>query len=146
MTPCGFCLKLVCADGIEYKQDPILFTAKDENDDVAKVFVENIEKEVKQFYNHFKFPKKMIFGKTEEEEFIKSENCHLCGGGFLWKVNLKEMDKKILSDSRKVRDHCHFTGKFRGAAHNSCNLLCKAPKFFQLFFIICQDMMHIFLL
>ena len=28
----------------------------------------------------------------------------------------------------KVRDHCHFTGKYRGAAHNTCNLRYKTPK------------------
>ena len=27
----------------------------------------------------------------------------------------------------KVRDHCHFTGKYRGAAHNQCNLSCRKP-------------------
>ena len=27
----------------------------------------------------------------------------------------------------KVRDHCHYTGKFRGAAHNICNLRYKTP-------------------
>ena len=26
-----------------------------------------------------------------------------------------------------MRDHCHFTGKFQGAAHNSCNLQCRKP-------------------
>ena len=28
----------------------------------------------------------------------------------------------------KVRDHCHYTEKFRGAAHNTCNLRYKTPK------------------
>ena len=30
----------------------------------------------------------------------------------------------------KVRDHCHITGKFRGAAHNQCNLKLRIPKMF----------------
>ena len=39
----------------------------------------------------------------------------------------KEFDK---SDKKhyKVRDHCHYTGKYRGAAHNICNLSYKIPK------------------
>ena len=27
----------------------------------------------------------------------------------------------------RVRDHCHYAGKFRGAAHNICNLIYKIP-------------------
>ena len=33
-------------------------------------------------------------------------------------------DKK----QQKVRDHCHYTGKYRGAALNICNLRYKIPK------------------
>ena len=41
---------------------------------------------------------------TEEENlFQKSNNCWIC--------------KKFINNEEKVRDHCHVTGKFRGAAH-----------------------------
>ena len=30
--------------------------------------------------------------------------------------------KKWNLNYKKVRDHCHYTGKFRGAAHSICNL------------------------
>ena len=38
----------------------------------------------------------------------------------------KEFEDKYNADRNycKVRDHCHFTGKCRGAAHNICNLEC----------------------
>ena len=36
----------------------------------------------------------------------------------------KDLDKK----NYKVRDHCHYTGKYRGADHNICNLRYKIPK------------------
>ena len=43
----------------------------------------------------------------------------------LWKKN----SKKFANDKnyRKVRDHCHYTGKCRGAAHSMCNLKFNVP-------------------
>ena len=34
-----------------------------------------------------------------------------------------------------MRDHCHLSGKFRGAAHEICNLKYKVPKFFPVVFL-----------
>lgn len=45
----------------------------------------------------------------DEFSFIRADTCHICG-------------KRFLEKERRVRDHSHITGKFRGAAHESCNL------------------------
>ena len=40
------------------------------------------------------------------------------------------MQKKFCYDKnmKKVSNHCHYIGKFRGAAHSECNLRYKVPK------------------
>ena len=43
----------------------------------------------------------------------------------------KKIENKYLKDKkyRKVRDHCHYTEEYRGAAHHSiCNLKYSIPK------------------
>ena len=75
-------------------------------EDPAQKFVEMLEEEIKIIAN---IPeKKMIFGKEEKERFDKETKCWMCN---------EEFDEDV-----KVRDHCHFTGRYRGAAHKSCNL------------------------
>ena len=34
---------------------------------------------------------------------------------------------KIIKIEKKVKDHCHYTGKFRGAPYSICNLRYKVP-------------------
>ena len=54
--------------------------------------------------------------KDDEEKFQKAEECHIC-------------DKKYTDKDIRVRDHCHITGKYRGSAHQECNLELKVnPK------------------
>ena len=58
----------------------------------------------------------------------------------------QESDKiKYLKDKkyRKVRDHCHYTGEYRGAVHSICNLKYKVPKKILQFFIMDQTMIII---
>ena len=52
------------------------------------------------------------------------KKCHICNKKFWYDKNKKSKFKLY----KKVRDHCHFTGKCRGAAHNICNLRCKVPR------------------
>ena len=56
--------------------------------------------------------------KKEEKNYNNQKVCYICK---------KEFDK---SDKKhyKVRDDCHYTGKYSGAAHNICNLRYKIPK------------------
>ena len=51
---------------------------------------------------------------SDKDEFNNVAHCGICKGS-------------LIND--KVRDHCHFTGKYRGAAHYIYNLQFKKPKF-----------------
>ena len=60
----------------------------------------------------------------EENNFYKKqEACHICTENFC-----TDKDDKNYINKRKVKDHCYYTGKFRGAAHSKCNLNYKVPK------------------
>ena len=62
-----------------------------------------------------KFNKNLIMVKEEEVQFQSSNIFWIC-------------KKLIDDDNKKVRDHCHITGKFRGAAHWSCNINLQLTK------------------
>ena len=59
---------------------------------------------------------------TKEEEKInhRQKKCYICKNRFSTNNN----DTKHC----KVKYHCHYTGKYRGAAHDTCNLRYKIPK------------------
>ena len=60
----------------------------------------------------------------ETESYEKQNVCYICEK----KLSTNKNDKSIFKLHHKVRDHCHYTGKFRGAAHNICNLRYKIAK------------------
>lgn len=59
----------------------------------------------------------------EERKFLTTDKCYIC----------KKKVCHFIGD-KKVRDHDHITGKFRGAAHSSCNLTASIPKKIPVFF------------
>ena len=73
-------------------------------------------KDLKNHATKIDFKKKTMIPLTKEEEdnYNKENTCYIC--------------KKDFNNDDKVRDHCHFTGKYKGAAHNTCNLRYKIPK------------------
>ena len=110
--PSGFSYYVLCFDDIERSErcklcEIVHYSKKSDDDDVAQIFVNKLEETVKKIYEKFKNPKKMVYRKEDKENFEKSTHCYVCEG-------------ELGND--KVRDHCHFTGRYKGAAHNECNL------------------------
>ena len=118
-VPCGFCFHLVSPF---LQMEPVLKRAEKETEKLPKDFIRELIAKVKQA--HLSLPKKEMIPLSNDEwkSFHETSVCWLCG---------KEFGEKTL---KKVRDHCHFTGKFRGAAHQSCNLKFQRPKFTPVFF------------
>ena len=118
-TPSSFSYYIKCLDDEVYSPNPVTYTASTDNEDVAQIFVNMLEEDVKSIYKRFGKPKKMIFGTKEREEFDETTECWICRG----ELGLD-----------RVRDHCHLTGIYRGAAHNKCNLQYRRPKFIPVVF------------
>ena len=59
--------------------------------------------------------------KLQIKEYNKVRECHICF-------------KYFGKNDRKVRDHCHYSGLYRGAAHSSCNLQYKIPNYIPVVF------------
>ena len=114
--PSGFCfyIKGIVPDTMF---EPILYTKTKSTDDIAVIFVSKLAKVTNKIYNDFyRRPIPLKLTHAEQISFDKAKTCHIC-------------KKELLTDNgvNKVRDHCHFTGQYRGAAHNSCNLQCRKP-------------------
>ena len=71
--------------------------------------------------NYFKTNLELEMSQEGEVQFEQAEGSWLCENPL---------------DDTKVRDHDHLTGKYRGAAHNICNINCKqkSSSFVPIFF------------
>ena len=116
--PISFSYYILCSiDGV-YK--PVLrkYTkTKPEDADAMDIFIKWLEEDVKDIANIE--PKEMIFTEEDRKHFNNASDCWICG-------------EELGND--RVRDHCHFTGRYRGPAHNKCNLKYRKPKNISVFF------------
>ena len=88
-----------------------------------------------KFYSN---PKPYNLTPQEEKDFQSATVCHICEQD----LNIDEETGQI----PKVRDHCHFTGEYRGAAHNECNLKCRKPHILPVIFHNLQGYdLHLFI-
>ena len=89
--------------------------------DCISKFCETIMAEAKRLYESATKKRMDKLTKEQNVEFVTAKECHICF-------------KKFSSKDRKVRDHCHYTGKYRGVAHSSCNLRYRIPDYIPVIF------------
>ena len=90
----------------------------EEDPDTIDVFINWLEEDVKIISELGNEPMKIT--PEEQEQFNQASKCWICG--------------KLLNLQDRVRDHCHFTGRYRGAACNICNLKYRKPNNISVFF------------
>ena len=79
-----------------------------------QVFLKYLEEDICAIANIEE--KEIIFGQKEKERYNEETSCWIC-------------KKEFGKNEEKVKDHCHYTGRYRGAAHNECNLKYRKPDF-----------------
>ena len=121
--PSGFCFKVKSFDDEKYEK-AVRYTKRSEDEDISKIYVEQLAKVVKEIYEKFKVEAEMIFKEEDEKDFENEKECYACGRKF----------DGYSEYHNKCRDHCHFSGKYRGAAHSRCNLKMKKQNFIPVFF------------
>ena len=89
--------------------------------DCIETFCNYIKEEVHRLYHMF--PEKPIDPLTKKQyrKYKRSTKCHICY-------------KPFTQTNLKVRDHCHYTGLYRGPTHSLCNLRYKIPSYIPVVF------------
>ena len=101
-VPSGWCVRSTFAYG-DVPEPLKIYRDKD----YVEKFVEYVEEEVKWLYETF--PRQPMTKLTDvlKRKHEAAEKCHIC---------LKEFHDPM---NKKMRDHCHYTCLYRGAAHDN---------------------------
>ena len=106
-TDCGYGYKVVCCYDNKYTKPVQIYRGEK----AVYRFMEAMLEEVKYCKNTMKrfFNKPLKMTSDDLDAFEKAKECYIC-------------NKQYTSEDIRVRDHCHITGKYRGSAHQECNL------------------------
>ena len=115
-TPCGYGYKVGCVDP-KYPKPTTVYRGRD----ISKRFIEELMREELYINNILSEIEPMQMTEQDEHCLQNSKQCHICERNFIEGIDIK------------VRDHCHISGKFRGATCQSCNLNFKYPPFIPVF-------------
>ena len=106
-TDCGYGYKVVCCYDDKHTKPVQIYRGEK----AVYKFMEAMLEEVKYCKKTMKkcFNKPLKMTNDDVDKFEKATKCHIC-------------DKEYTEKDIQVRDHCHITGKYRGSAHQECNL------------------------
>ena len=76
--PSGFCNHIKCFDDTLYSQQPATFVKDYNDDDVAQIFMDTLEKNIKEIYKQFKFTKKITMTMHDKMVYDNSTLCRIC--------------------------------------------------------------------
>ena len=89
--------------------------------DCVEKFCDYIKREAHRLYHMFPELPMVPLIIRQWKKYKKSTICHICY-------------KPFTPTNRKVRDHCHYTGLYRGPAHSLCNLMHRIPSYIPVVF------------
>ena len=90
-------------------------------EDCIKKFCDHVIGEAHCLYQSFPEKPMKLLTPKEMDRYERLERCHICF-------------KLFKEDKPKVRDHCHYTGRYRGPTHTKCNLQYKNPSYIPIVF------------
>ena len=105
-TDCGYGYKVVCCYADKYSKPVQIYRGPNAVYLFMGAMLEEVKYCKKVMKKEFNKPLRMT---KDEENFQKAKKCHIC-------------EKEYTEKDIRVRDHCHVTQKYRGSAHQECNL------------------------